>query len=251
MSLPLTKDEEALIRLRYPYDGARVLSPLMGRSESSIKSWAFRLGVKKLRREVFTERVNQAYFKGEMTPNKAYVGGYLWADGGLLQNYISLKAHPVDRDIVLGVRGEMDSTHAVEETSSVIRCYIAGQGLVSDALRLFGMDFRKSYKDLPFPGIPTTYLPHFVRGVLDGDGYVCQERNEIGWCGTKQFIEGLQEAISQNLGISKHPLSHSGENTWKAYWCSLEHLQLLYKWMYPANLYGKRKKELLEKRLCL
>lgn len=247
---------EEQVRLRYSSEGPSQLAVEFDRSKSSIRKIAFQLGVKcKTNRgrgqttwKQKYQSMDYTYFDGPMTANKAYIGGYVWGDGSVQEYYLALECVKGDEEIIIGIRDELKSKHALAQGELYTRCYICGKDLVKSLRVLFGIERRKSYKNLSFPQIPLRFLGHFCRGVLDSDGYVNKPgRNGLGFCGTQLFIEQLQEKIAKVLDIPKNKQSITGV-TWKAHWSRPEHLQKLYSFLYPVGiyLYGRRKRTLLE-----
>lgn len=266
-----TESEREVLRQRYPTEGALPLSIFLERSSFSIGSEARRLGLRSsghYERGAKTlsesnESVNINYFDGDWTPNQAYIGGYIWADGSISQgNYaINFRCKDTDQDLILAMRTELQSNHKVSHrdrtfsangivSGAATSFSISSKFLCEKAIEKFGFEQSKSKLDLDFPKIPKGFLSHFCRGYLDGDGSVASTRNCIYWKGSPKFITTLQEVLSKELNLPKNPLVSDGVVI-SANWYHPQHLVDLYSWLYPEGkyLFGERKKEVLKKRI--
>ena len=110
------------------------------------------------------------------TEAKAYILGFIYADGCLRRNSLSITLAEKDIDILEKIKLEMRSeriftkghskgyvnssiTYNLTITSPVLR-----EGLIKQ-----GITERKT-ETCSFPEIPEAYLRHFLRGYVDGDG---------------------------------------------------------------------------------
>ena len=57
---------------------------------------------------------------------------------------------------------------------------------------------------MSFPNIPKELLPHFIRGLIDGDGSIGHYKDfAISFiCASKAFIESLREIVKNETGFS-------------------------------------------------
>lgn len=181
--------------------------------------------------------INLSYFKVINTPNKAYLLGFIAADGALVkynkafENYaLTITIHRKDLSVLELLKKELNSELSIKNITTKtsympngtdhIRFSIARKPLIED-LMSYGVSPRKS---LTMPNIidniPKEFRGAFIIGYFDGDGcftdsfhqyyrdYVCKDgtitsnlRKHWISCisikGSKQFLEG----IGNELGV--------------------------------------------------
>jgi hypothetical protein len=174
------------------------------------------------------------------TPEMAYVLGYWWADG-----YMYLKpygAHEIeiasnDRDHLEMMANVIGGNYSLRKVSSTSNCYeitFCSKEMYRD-LEAHGGTPRKS-RTTNFPRIPVDLLPHFVRGVVDGDG-------TLAWNGdrpilqiyssSQQFLNGLIASVEQGTGIPR-PTPQTNRENWTVKW-STTRAKCLVAWLYVEN----------------
>lgn len=193
------------------------------------------------------------------TPEMAYVLGYFAADGCMFRNprgsyYIAF--YSTDWELIDTVKRLMDVTNKIETRTPNGRVwkrwYTIQIGSKKIFAKLVSLGFRSGKScALEFPEVPDEFLPHFVRGFLDGDGCVY-----VGVCGnrrlfvvrftsgTRTFLETLHrrlkaQGISGGSVFTRGPRHHVLSYSMRA-------ARQLRKFMYPNSqvpcLERKRKK---------
>lgn len=178
--------------------------------------------------------VNENYFKEIDSPEKAYILGFLYADGCTSNNTISIVQVEENKDIIYKIRDILGNIpiNQSKQTNGKIKysIYIYRKNMVNDLINL-GCIPNKSLT-LTFPDfINDELLPHFIRGYFDGDGciwngkrkkvVVKDSRNKTGYreriihnvkftiTGNYTFISKLQNILVNKLGLSKTKLNFS------------------------------------------
>jgi len=129
-------------------------------------------------------KVNEDYFECIDTEIKAYMLGFIVADGCILegkgnrQDFMSIGIHIDDREILDKLVSEISSDGSVSVVhapsmrknghSAQARWKIVSDKLVGD-LKKLGVRHRKTVEGLVFPSLGSL-TPHFIRGFFDGDG---------------------------------------------------------------------------------
>jgi len=264
--LPYTEEQDNRIRELYPKGELDLLVKELGRSRYGIADRATKtLGVHmdphfaRLKHSKVIEEgnksVNVHYFDGEWTSSMAWLIGYTWADGSLVMadRKIKYECHPRDRDLLSIVKQELRSTHTVSEQPGKgtkgpsVSVQVSSSRLVQGIKTKVPICSRKSELDLPLPEVPADFFPHFLRGYLDGDGWIVKGAYVgIGFCGGLRFIQGLQERLVSLLGLSRNKVS-TNASVWDVSWSSLEEVRRLAAFLYPEgdHISGVRKRTLL------
>lgn len=150
----------------------------------------------------------------------AYVLGFIVADGSLEDaHYLRgkyLRICTCDKEILEKIREAMASEHNVVKIKAkeflsrgivytakekyLLR--IGSHEIYNDLVRL-GVGPRKS-KFIVVPAIRSEFVPHFIRGYLDGDGCIYLEKPKrrlrvIFTCGSEIFLKELSALISLAL----------------------------------------------------
>lgn len=230
---------------------------------------------------------DQTFFDKIDTEEKAYVLGFIYADGCNNRHpttgELTISQMERDVDILEKIKKVMKSTYPISEEKNKwggiekrFRFYIYGQKLNKQLTNL-GVVHNKSLI-LKFPAfISDDLMPHFIRGYFDGDGSVWDGKRKkmevkdelrcggkririvhnvkFNFTGSNTFIPRLQEYLVNKLGFSKTKLNYSKSKEDHRH-CTMEYsgrknLFKLYNYMYSsATIYGERKKAKFEKILC-
>ena len=192
----------------------------------------------------------------------AYVLGVIASDGCLVQH--ANGSHGVDittKDYqwLYEIREVLKSTHKIGKKPRGYRLQIRNQIIYRSLLDL-GLTPRKS-KILQLPFVPTDMLPHFSRGVFDGDGtvwYWQDPRWRHSWqmkasfySGSRVFLKQFQVQLQQHAGLSPGSLM-TLPTAFELRYGIADGLKL-YHWMYrdAGCLCLVRKRERFEKFLAL
>lgn len=157
----------------------------------------------------------QIFFSKIDSEEKAYVLGFMYADGYITGKYFGFKQSAKDKEILEKIQIALKSKHKIGEYinsngygqgNAYCSLIISNEKMVSDLQKL-GVVFSKS-KVLQFPNqeqVPSHLLRHFIRGYFDGDGSIYKvmqgDTYGISFTGTKDFLTGVSNFF-QNNGIN-------------------------------------------------
>lgn len=166
-------------------------------------------------------KVNEKFFE-TWSSNMAYVLGYIYADGTLIDatymrgKYITVTS--VDSGSMERLRGYMESEHVIFNRKSIYEkgkphygLKIGSHKIYNDLLKL-GLYPNKSLT-ISFPTVPQKYLADFVRGYFDGDGCIYLEKGigtqgqkivkrlrTIFTSGSRDYLVKMNESL-KNIGL--------------------------------------------------
>lgn len=173
------------------------------------------------------KKVNEDFFK-TWSPRMAYVLGFMYADGSLLNTNESSRTFYAlfsnnDLPLLESIRRSIGSNHLIYSRPPHVmsvrnKKYISktgyllriGNKIIYQDLIALGMQHRKS-NIMVLPDIPREYLSFFVRGYFDGDGciswYYANGRNYpslrvLFSSGSTKFLSDLSDVLSKILGLS-------------------------------------------------
>lgn len=162
--------------------------------------------------------VDESFFDKIDNETKAYVLGFLYADGcnAVERNQVAIVLHSKDRAILDRINAALGSnrpvklsTYATEVgkrkiTASIARLSI-GNKRISERLVELGCVARKSLI-LGYPlWLDDELHRHFIRGYFDGDGTIGFDRKRMVFrcqiAGTYQFFSVMNEIVSGSIGV--------------------------------------------------
>lgn len=266
---PWTEEEIGRMAREYPLAGGKEMARRLGRSLGSVQGHVMRFGLHSLvHRQLQSEShlsgyagCDDRYFE-TWSPNMAWMLGYIWADGSIYdtgERGGALKFGCVTDDdyLLFQIKDELESNHKIARNvpgpsgRHQSRLQITSTQLVKSLMSLHGLMPRKTYLDCPFPAVPPEHLPHFARGLLDGDGCVKDggRRTTIEFLANYTFLCGFRDAVCAAIPVvpPKVTLRRGCTNRLSAiYFAHHDDIVLLARWLYPDGDYicltRKRKK---------
>lgn len=175
------------------------------------------------------------------TPEMAYVLGYWWADGFMYikpntgAHEVRIASNDVDHLLVMAqvVGGKFDLRKVAPHSNTYVISFCSVQ-MYQDIERHGGTP-RKS-RTIGFPDVPPELLPHFVRGVVDGDGTLAWngDRPIIQiYSGSPECLNGLTRSVEAATGIPAPNLQTNRDN-WLVKWSTIR-AKCLVAWLYVEH----------------
>lgn len=202
----------------------------------------------------YGSRTNQELFGSINNELQAYVLGLITADGSVDECY-SIHIHLTENDRAL--LDEINSrlynstghilTEKKDRGNDVCRLSICGKKICEN-LAQYGVVQDKSHTLVSLANISPKLLPHYIRGLYDGDG-ICSKNGQylrVGYCAyRKEFVEDFQNYLSSQLQIHKNQLFNTG-NCWQCSWSARQDLEKIYHFLYDnATIFLSRKQQKL------
>lgn len=195
--------------------------------------------------------LNEHYFDKIDTPNKAYILGFLYADGcnSPSGRTVKLQLQEKDKEILNKIKIEMQNDSPLEFTEArgkTGRTYILhiNSKYIARILADYGMVPNKSYV-LQFPRwLDKELLSHFMRGYYDGDGSISKSGNGVqcSLVSSEFFCDSFSDLLN-SMGIAHklHEATDSGRTKIIKISTQSEVKKFL-DWIYKdADLYMERK----------
>ena len=209
--------QKELIKQLYQNDTSTVdIGKMFNVSHKTIAKVLDGLGMPRIGAGKRIYAINEHYFDEIDTQNKAYILGFLYADGcnNLKKSTISMSLEEGDREILERIRVEVGSEKELEfidysnkhdfgyTYKSQYRLLLFSVHMCR-TLEKHGMTPNKSLS-LTFPHMDDKLLRHFIRGMFDGDGSI-YKHNKNGYTltitSTNDFCIALREVVATLLGI--------------------------------------------------
>lgn len=207
--------------------------------------------------------VNENFFS-IWTPAMAYILGYLFADGSLEDaSYLRgkyLRVTSTDKQLIDITRSCLNSQHKIviippmsptRKTRYFLR--IGNHKIFNDLLSL-GLFPNKSLT-MKFPKIPSSLLPHFVRGYFDGDGHVGVVKKGTAFkkvttvfvSGSQDFLKSLASEMDKVLKLKINTI-YKGDKCYRLAYSTNDSVKI-FKYIYKGSngLFLSRKYRVFKK----
>lgn len=224
--------------------------------------------------EYRTYALNENYFHVIDSQNKAYILGFLYADGNVSKRKynIQLSLQKCDVEILEKIKEELGSTAPLEyrnfsQYNEKYNIKTQDQWALNLHCKQMWYDLcqhgvvpNKTH-DIIYPQFLTEDLhKHFIRGVLDGDGCIHPPSGKNGKlkyvdiCGTQMFCEGIKSVIENVLHIHCSIIKTSPDPNKTTYRITVSggiQVSKFLDWIYEdATLKLERKYQLYLKHYC-
>jgi hypothetical protein len=202
--------------------------------------------------------LNENYFNIIDSNEKAYILGFIYADGSVFRNYLTIGLSDKDVEILehikkcLGYDGIIYKRFDAKKNKSYVILSVSSKNIVKTLIDL-GVINNKTYLSKEFPTYEKKYEWAFLRGFFDGDGSIyCNFRNNniktieytVCFSGNLSVLNQLKKILYE-YNISSSNIRHRRENEES---CMLEirgnnNIEKIYGLMYEDDgFYLKRKK---------
>jgi len=202
--------------------------------------------------------VDTSFFEHPLSKEAAYVLGFIWADGSvkyykrddkITSAEFQIEIKEEDEYVLEMIRKVMSSNHRIahrqRKACRLSRFQVVRKDLVIKLLK-YGIEEKKSFKNISPKHIDSEVEGHFIRGLFDGDGSVSfvnnRARFNIG--GSINTISWVRDCLCKNgLPYHKVSLDKRSLNFGIIEWQGRDCLEKVYKYLYnEANaLYMERK----------
>jgi hypothetical protein len=248
----LTKNEVSqIVDLYTKGNSLYECSKLSGRSKTTCNKIVNLEGITRPQR---IYKVNENFFNVINTEAKAYWLGFIFADGSVRTKnnsyHLRIALDRKDEKHVNKFKMCINSEHPITfpRQSNLALIDVSSQRIVCD-LGKYGVIPNKSLIANPnLSFISDSLLPHFWRGMLDGDGNIFKLKNKNRWqislCGSYDVVLKFKEFV---ISLVDHKTGHMGkrDNIWRYYVSDLRVCRRVIDTCYNrSSIYLDRKKEL-------
>lgn len=195
--------------------------------------------------------VNVNFFKS-MTPDLAYLLG-LWATDGYIKSSGVIGIKSIDRDMIDWIKEKIRYTNKIDRGITQ-----AGKNYyeirfrskeVEEILSKYGIVKHKT-RILKFPNIPEDMLPHFIRGLFDGDGCIFSDKFERRYTvsfvsASYEFIQRYKSVVESIIGGDRKIVVNKQKDVYQYSFSSITDVKKFGEWIYQGDSFGiGRKKEI-------
>lgn len=194
--------------------------------------------------------VNENYFEKINNQNKAYILGFIYADGCLSKKKYELiiKLNIKDLVILENIKKELKSEHPIKiinvnRLNNQCSLRISSKKLCNSLMKI-GLTPAKTFT-IKFPELNNNFIRHFIRGYFDGDGCLLNPRKKYNtfniFTASEEFKNKLIEILETNSIKSNVYCINNG---FSINITNFKNTLLFYNYIYKnSKLYLKRKKD--------
>ena len=188
--------DEIIIKMYKSGIPFKEMAPIIGISDRAIRNVMYKHSIP-MNREQYSgqprkNNVNEDYFK-IWSHEMAWVLGLFITDGHVNKDIHSISFSQKDERILKLIANFMAADYVLAPTGPTrsTPTLLINSKVIKKDLGDLGIGASKSLT-VPFPTVPEPYLPSFVRGVIDGDGWVQKTGYVMNvTSGSQTFSEGL------------------------------------------------------------
>lgn len=224
-------------------------------SDRTISNWLKQNNIEIKQKQGSITHCNTEYFEQIDTPDKAYLLGFITADGAVVNNCCSIEVEDKDVAVIEFARS------CINPDATITPCYYNkkhnmrvafNSKKICEDLRQYNVVQNKSkvITEVPVNKIPKNLLCFYFRGLIDGDGCIHKQGGISIYSGSKSFIESVQSILVNETGVKKLGI-YTG-TTYFITWTSKQDKQKLFNYLYSdldATFYYKRKYDRIYKSL--
>jgi hypothetical protein len=179
----------------------QAMGRLLGVTGDTIRWWRKKWGVPNATPRPGPYDLDERFFQTIDTEAKAYILGFIAADGSVSRFGLTFGLHPRDTHILEIIRNALSHTGPItpdlKSPWPKVIYTIYSIVLVADLLT-HGITPNKSLT-LRYPSLPQSLERHYIRGLWDGDGHV--SKHSFGLAGSQGTLEGVQATLLRETGL--------------------------------------------------
>lgn len=244
--------DEMIMEMFNRGDKVSAIAELVGIGPRSIRNVVYKSGttsIKKTRNRKY--KVHEDFFK-TWSNEMAYVLGLIASDGCVTKNPKGMNTQwqiiQSDKEFLKKILKTIGSTHKItkDNRSTAYRFFIGSVEMVDDLICL-GIEPNKS-KTIEMPRVPKQYISHFLRGIIDGDGWIHHRGYTMNiTSASPKFADSILNiflSLRLNARI-KSQISEGGTRIYRITVSGKQDVLRLSDWLYEdcEELYLPRKRE--------
>lgn len=176
------------------------------------------------RNHVRDKQLDENYFSVIDTEAKSYFLGFIMADGNIYKNQLSIEIHLKDYDLLDTFKKELNTSNTItyrKKNNIEMVCLRIVSGKIIEDLARYGIVEDKTHNQKHLCPVPDHLLNHFLRGLLDGDGWITKDKSgyyHLGFVNHNKVIcEEFLEKCNSLIKNQNHSRITRKDNKSKCY----------------------------------
>lgn len=164
--------------------------------------------------------------------DKAYFLGFFITDGNVYGNDVRLQLKNESQYILETLKNKTKSENNVRQDKRGFSTFSVKRKKWVDDLAKYGVIPNKT-STVYFPDmLQVNLLSHFVRGLIDGDGWISFKGEQIGFCGNETLVTQLRDFLVKTLNVYNSKILKTGNNLYQVCWCSKKDIKNIGEYIY-------------------
>ena len=191
--------------------------------------------------------LDENYFETIDRKDKAYFLGFLLTDGNVAssENIIRLSLASKDEEILQNFKEKTGNENKIgirEDERHSERTFQLRSKKWKDDLAKYSVTPRKT-ATCEMPVLDTQMMPHLLRGMIDGDGWISAKSHQIGFCGNEKTVTQVRNYFVKTLDVYNVAILHTEDHLWQITWAAKADIEKIGNFIYQDkdNCYLKRK----------
>lgn len=172
------------------------------------------------------------YFEQINSYDKAYFLGFLITDGNIIGNSVRLSLHSKDASILEVFKSKTKNSNNLyyRKDKPEVSLSVKSKKWVSDLSNLGVVPNKTSIVYLP--RLEDEYMPHLIRGMIDGDGWISYKSHKMGFCGNQQTVTQFRDYLVDKLEVYRVKILHTDISLWQISWASKKDIEKIGRYLY-------------------
>lgn len=191
------------------------------------------------------------YFETINNPNKAYLLGFITADGSVSRDFscVGIEVKRSDSGLITFAQQQINPKAKIYDIKYQTSTYCKSNGKtyvsnkddvkitfnsrdLARSLGKYGIVPNKTFliSKVPVDLIPNDLLRYYFRGLIDGDGCIHKDGKISIYSGSFNFIKDVQKVLSKQVGISLLKIYHG--TSYFVTWSSKEDKRKMFHYLY-------------------
>lgn len=154
---------------------------------------------------IHSVKFNRQIFHDINTSDKAYWLGFILADGNIFRNELRIKITGKDRKHLMKfckfINGDysMIKEEIHGQTGNTLVKVVLNDKAMREKLNSYNLYPAKSCKEIPYYDLDPKFTFDYIRGILDGDGYIFKDREVMGFVGSEEVLTWIKKQFESKL----------------------------------------------------
>lgn len=167
--------------------------------------------------------------------DKAYFLGFLLTDGNITGNQVKLELSAKDEQILhtfnYYTKSENKIINLDRGDKGKFCAFSVKRKKWTEDLSNYGIKSNKTFTT-EMPVLSDDLMPHLIRGMIDGDGWITYKGHQIGFCGSEKCVTQLRDYLVRTLRVYSVKIIHQGTNVWQVCWCNKKDIKTIGDFIY-------------------
>jgi len=195
------------------------------------------------------------YFNRIDSEAKAYFLGFIMADGSVTirknsQPCLAIEIKEYDSYLLELFKKELCTDNVIETTRKECKRIRVHSSQIVEDLSKYNIIPNKSHATNPAIILEEPYMSHYIRGLMDGDGWVYERQYSLtmGICGTYELMGSIRDYLIKKLHLPNVQVNSYKDRIPFFTHQSIESIDKLYHYLYDdATIFLTRKKSVFDK----